>query len=1660
MDGNDPSATNSTATLDTLGGLYTAANPQDLPEGASPRNYDVDYITGSVYQRPGLQNVYSYTATLLISAVTLYNSIGTFTYTGKTPSVNEGFALSGFVNQVSFLNGTTVYVLSVNATLGTFTAEVAQGGLSFGTFTGQNGIANSTIGNFVGPNAPSVATVVSSTGGNTWNNPTGILGNVTYASTTSGSTNNVTQTPTFAGNEANLNPEWSNPANILSLTASTSVTVTTASPLSGNLIVDGSSFAVPTDATISGVVISLSAGRLNNVAALNVQLVEATTLVPIGTAVQKPLGSTQSLTLGSSTYQWGTTLTPANINGAHFGFIVNAQLLSGSTSTITANSATVTVYYTLAGSSEILQTTQYAFAIPTTSGVSGFGVTFQAYSSAATTLSFQLLKNGIAVGDIQTQSLTTTPTVYTLGLATYLWGSTWSYADVNNAQFGVQVYASGGGQSFINDLDILTYVVPALVNFDYVKSFVQSDGGINTLALDASGLMWQENVITDPGVLSVALSGILPNTFARSATQFDQEYICFSNLQVGTDRPRVASINNVSGVLQFLPLSQVGPGASPAFQASVGSGGTGLTVTAYTVSAGVVEFTFNTSTTPVVGSLYLLEGTGNANIDGFTFSVLGTPSPTTTTFYAAAGNATGSASGLTATATPTYSYTIQSITQPPVPIYGSTSFNGQILLWSEGPTSTTPGSTITFYYGGVNVAEYSGIVDAFSAGETCIVYISGAPVANGTWIVTGHGIGIPPSEAGNVPYFTIQYTSSNYQRYGGPGGSGPNGPGNTGNFQITLATLTTNSPIPDLSPGDSVQITGATPSGWNGTWTIQDALTSGVYNILTSSMSATGVATYGYTVQSGVAPTNGQIVTTSGLTNSAIFNTTGVVSNVTGSTFQITGFSSGAISQSVEDGQAFSYGTSFTFDPGSLNVGTTTPSPIFGNDTGTGSIAVVGGSIQPIGAGTRQGTCFFITESGYETTVSAPVTFTTSENANYILVSNIPIGPPNVVARGIAFTEAGANGVPGSNFYVIPNPVTVTVGLTSTVYTSTIIQDNISTTAKFTFTDAVLLNSTEIDIQGNDLFNLIELGSSAWCVPYAGRMFYGLQLNKVQNFTNLSFDGGYLLGVNQPLGWTNQISGDQTLTLSPVTGQALYIKSTYGTVKDVGVIYQTAYQDFNLVPIINTNTTYSVRVAASIPSGDTVGTLVIDLVDYNAGIGFGVVYGSFSVPFSSMNSTVQVFSGTLLTAPFTSAVSSSLQLRLRAQNMGPGADLLIDRLEVYPTQAPYLLSQVYGSYIDDLEAIDASGSGGIIDTSSENSQACMGGFVMRDELYLLKTGSLYSTQDNPNSEPGGWTLREISNRVGAIGINSYDVGEEWCVTACRSGIYGFNGGQPIKIMQELWNLWECINWNYGYTIVLRNDIVNKRILCAVPLPTGTNPFTLVPTSTTLWLPNAPYNPSPTTPNVIFMLNYQGMSTFDELMGGEGVHATMFGTLAAPDLRRKWTIWQIPTPYMDFITQANGQNVPLYICNGINTSKIYQLENNQYSDDGVAINGDYCTYGFVNATKAATLPIFGFHAKRYTVLQLQAYGAGSMAVNMLPNVINPRYPYSVPTGITLSNPANDDYFRSINVKGNRMFVEVSTNAVGAWFSLNKVLLTGKADPWSNLNPTGGGNAGIM
>jgi hypothetical protein len=597
----------------------------------------------------------------------------------------------------------------------------------------------------------------------------------------------------------------------------------------------------------------------------------------------------------------------------------------------------------------------------------------------------------------------------------------------------------------------------------------------------------------------------------------------------------------------------------------------------------------------------------------------------------------------------------------------------------------------------------------------------------------------------------------------------------------------------------------------------------------------------------------------------------------------IPALSAGIPAGATVDNQAVAvmFGTQFTFDPGeTFYTGQSSTTNVnYGTDTGSGQITIIGSNFTPIGAGTRQIACFFITASGNWTPASPPFTFTVPTDANLLNISGIPIGPPDTVGRGIMITEAGQNGVPGANFYVITVPVTLTVSGVTNTYTSTIINDNTSTTAAFSFTDAVLLNSQEVDIPGFNLFNLIEIGSCAWSLEYSNRMFYGLQLNKVMNFNNLTFDGGYT-APNQPAGWglrptgqtlTPQVASEISLVNSPVTGSALYISNTTGSIQpQMGMMFQTAYQDPYNVAIISPNVSYSVRVAASCPSGVRLGNLVIDLTDISGG-SYGTTYGSFTTPFSGMTSLVSVFSGVLLPKGiFTGVVSPNLKLRVWAQNMGISADVLIDRIEVFPTAFPFLKTTVYGSYIGKPESVDASGDGGIIDTSIQNPQPVMGAFVIRDSMYLLKTSSMYVTKDNPNSEPAGWSLDEVSNRAGACGINAFDTGEEWAIMGCRNGLYGFDGGKAELLNLEVMQIWNAINWDAGNSIVVRNDTENRRIYCAIPLPTGTSPLG-VATGSTQWLPYAEYNPAPTTPNVMLVLNYQGIGSFNELLSNIGVH---------------------------------------------------------------------------------------------------------------------------------------------------------------------------------------------
>lgn len=988
-------------------------------------------------------------------------------------------------------------------------------------------------------------------------------------------------------------------------------------------------------------------------------------------------------------------------------------------------------------------------------------------------------------------------------------------------------------------------------------------------------------------------------------------------------------------------------------------------------------------------------------------------------------------------------YPISTITQPAAQTRGSSYF-----LQSTGPGSNTAGTVVTIYYSDSTVAGAdTDLVNAFNSGNAVYIYTSftGGPQTQGPYTVqvTSVGEGAPPGQPRQFFYFTYVLPTNVYTFYAGSGH-----PGFTANYQRTLATMTTTVPVPQLTVGSSAVVTGNSQSAYNATWPITQTLNSGAMAITQTSLTA-GVATYSYSVVSGANPTAGQLVTITGTLNAdgtlnVVNQTIASVAGTNIGTFTIAGFSAVTdFPAEAEEGQGTTAGTEFTFEPGILTLGTAT-SPIVG--TGTGGDITVTGSGQFVAAGTRQGVVFFITRNGYFTAPSAPVTFTTPDNTTAIDVSQIPIGPPNVIARGIAITEAGANGVPGANFFTIPTPVDyIAAGVTYTA-TSLFINDNTSTTATFFFTDSVLLNATAIDIQGNNLFNLIEIGNPGWIASYASRNAYGLCQNKIQNFTNLSFDGGYNPGVQiVPLGWSVPDSFGKLL-VSPIFGNSYYINnSSGGTLAVAGLLSQTAYEDAYQQPILSANTAYSVRVTARIPSGNINGQILVNLT------AAGNSYGSFAVPFAQLSSSMSTVIGTLLTTQF-STVPAGLLLQLSAINIANGADVELDRIEIFPTAIPVLKTTVFFSYAANLESVD--GVTGVVKFTSENQEPVLGGRVMYDTFYGLKTQSMYSLQSSDNLEPAQWNEPEVAQRAGACGINAYTFGEQWIVEACRNGLYLFDGGQPGKIMQEIYQVWDAINWNAGKCIWIQNDVTGRRLFIGVPLPTPN-----------FWLPNAPNDPAPSTPNVILMLNYQGCDTGDEIKSAAPLRETMFGSLNATDMKRKWSIWQIACPYAGTVSTTGNVSAERDIldaevrfCNGIQSSKVYRLNPEIPSDqiptdDGATINSLYTTYGFVDATKASQMPLLGMFRKLWTYLTHQTAGVGLLNLRLLPNVLlgpddatTGYYPWVLPAGFTLTDPVVLDREAPLNFAATRTFVEFSTTGR---MDISDLVMVGKKHPHNML-----------
>src|SRR5712691_3764936 len=354
----------------------------------------------------------------------------------------------------------------------------------------------------------------------------------------------------------------------------------------------------------------------------------------------------------------------------------------------------------------------------------------------------------------------------------------------------------------------------------------------------------------------------------------------------------------------------------------------------------------------------------------------------------------------------------------------------------------------------------------------------------------------------------------------------PNGASENG-FLVTITT----SAAHGLSAGQSATVAGVGVSGYNGTFPVVSVPSSTQFTYIAgaSGLAASGggtAASATATIQTTAAHgfVAGQLVTTSGI-GIAGYN----------GTFPIT---------AVPDSTHFT----FTAANGGLAA------------SGGGTAAAAGS----VSAGVHQVCVIFKTRQGY-LTQPGPATSWTASGGKRAVVTNIPTGPSNVVARILCFTGAG-----GASFFYTGGGTTLFSG-------NMVLGDNTSTSIVVDFSDAILLAGANVD----NLFKLIELGDCAGVIDYAQRLFWWGERNKMNNWVNLGFDGGFT-GPSLPhfpLGWTpdSVFAAGGTDEESFVVWGAAYSIVGNGTTPTRGLMTQGAVNDSLGAPLIQANTDYTVR---------------------------------------------------------------------------------------------------------------------------------------------------------------------------------------------------------------------------------------------------------------------------------------------------------------------------------------------------------------------------------------------------------------------------------------------------------------------------------------------------
>ena len=782
-----------------------------------------------------------------------------------------------------------------------------------------------------------------------------------------------------------------------------------------------------------------------------------------------------------------------------------------------------------------------------------------------------------------------------------------------------------------------------------------------------------------------------------------------------------------------------------------------------------------------------------------------------------------------------------------------------------------------------------------------------------------------------------------------------------------LVTITTGA-AHGLTAGQSTTLSGVGVSGYNGTFAVLSVISSTQFTYVAG---ASGLAASGGGTSASATATI-QTTTAHGFAPSQLVSVSGVGVSGYNGTF--------AISAAPD-------ATHFTF--------TATTGGLTASGGGTAEAA---GSVV---AGVHQVCVIFQTRQGY-LTAPGPTTSWTSSGNKRVVVTNIPIGPSNVVARILCFTGAG-----GASFFYTSSGATLFSG-------NMVIGDNTSTSAIVDFSDAVLLAATNVD----DLFRLVELSECAGVTDYAQRLFWWGERNKQNNWVNLGFDGGFTGPAlpHYPLGWTPDAMfaaggiDEQSFT---VWGAAYSIVGD-GATATRGLVTQGAVQDALGVSRISSGTTYTVRARCARNSTLMAGTLHVDLYSGSFGSSGGLQLSAATLTTNYIEYTAQ------LTAPFL-AIPSDLILRVFADGTPTlNGAFYIDCIEIFPTAQPLNPSLVRASRVEDPESYD--GIDGLLSVAENNGQAIRAAFKLRERLYFVKEHSLHATQDDGVNEPALWSISEISRRVGTPSVRGVGVGEDWVVIAHRTGLYIFSGGEPVKISQEIQPTWNQINWAYGHTLWVTVDTKERRIFVGAPLGTATSP------------------------NQVLMLDYRDLDTAEDIAGRPPISISYAGRKTATDKTRKWSPWTIAANSCALLERNDGTAIVAMGCGNVGagaTGKVYQLNSAQLSDDGAAIPSYYTTHYFPERPVEQSLNL-GAHRKLFSYLSMFVEGAGNLSLTTFTNT--PSAPQAQQP-LPLSSPASKDLELAINVLGERVAFQVATNQSGAWFRLQKFIPSVRVDPWA-------------